>query len=66
MKKMMNEMAKNGIIEYAEMGKRTFIFVKDAEKAKPLTSKLYDYFVKSVLGGNIYNYNGKIIELYFE
>ena len=63
---IMTEMEKIGAIEKAEMGKRIFVFVKDAKKAKELITALAPYKVKSVIGGTIYSVKGKVVELYYE
>ena len=59
-------MEKNGAIEKAEMGKRIFVFVKDAQKAKALITELIPYKVRNVMGGTVYNARGRIVELYYE
>ena len=63
---IMTEMEKIGAIEKAEMGKRVFVFVKNAQKAKELTTALMPYKVRSVMGGAIYSVKGKVVELYYE
>ena len=63
---IMTEMGKIGAIEKAEMGKRVFVFVKDAKKAKELITALMPYKVRSVMGGAIYSVKGKVVELYYE
>ena len=65
-REVMAEMEKNGAIEKAEMGKRIFVFVKDAQKAKKLTTALMPYKVRNVIGGTIYSIRGKVVELYYE
>ena len=63
---IMTEMEKIGAIEKAEMGKRIFVFVKNAKKAKELITALMPYKVRSVMGGTIYSVRGKVVELYYE